>query len=384
MAKILVIDDEETILENIKFVLELEDYEVLTASSAEAGIEIFKKESRQLDAVVTDMKMPKFTGMDVLRKVKDILPAMSVIILTGHGDMENAIHAMKEGAFEYLRKPVNADDLTIAINNAINKKNLILENERMQYAILEQNKYMKGLQDSAQKILMNMLPKQLPDIPGYRFASEYKSCEEVGGDMYDVCDLGNYVCAYVYDVSSHGILASVITVILKSFIQNVSYNYKQGVNLKSFPEIVSDLNNELYVSTAQNVFATIFIAFIEKKSNKLFYVSAGHINQYVFNDEGIVPLASTGAILGIFENEPYECNELQLKPGDKLLLFTDGITEASLGEKMFGNGRIISSIEDGKSLPMHTLLNNLQSSVTDFCRGNFQDDITLLGLEIVE
>lgn len=384
MQRVLVIDDEQIILENIKFVLELEDYEVLTASGAEEGIELFTKEAKRLDAVITDMKMPRLTGMDVLRRVKEIMPAMSVIILTGHGDIENAIHAMKEGAFEYLRKPVNADDLTIALNNAINKKNLILENERMQYEIIEQNNYMKGLQDSAQKILANMLPKYLPDVPGYRFAAEYRSCDAVGGDMYDICDLGDYIGIYVYDVSSHGILASVITVILKSFIQNISNNYKQGVQTKSFSEIIYDLNNVLIDNTAQNVFATIFAGFINKKTKKLSYISAGHITQYLFNNDKTLPLNSTSAILGVFENESFICNELQLKTGDKLLLFTDGITEASASDKMFGYENIVSVVEKDRQKPIDHLLKDLLQSVTDFCEGDFQDDITLLGLEVIE
>ncbi|MCX7711946.1 MAG: fused response regulator/phosphatase [Clostridia bacterium] len=384
MHRVLVIDDEEIILENIKFVLELEEYEVLTASSAEEGIRIFTVEAKKLDAVVTDMKMPRLSGMDVLRKVKEIMPEMSVIILTGHGDLENAIHAMKEGAFEYLRKPVNADDLTIAINNAVNKKNLLLENARMQQEILEQNRYMKGLQDSAQKILMNILPKQLPDIPGFRCASRYKSCDAVGGDMYEIYDLGDYIGIYVSDVSSHGILASVITIIIKSFLQNTSYNYQQGMILKSFSEIVSDLNNELILNTAQNVFATMFVAFIEKKTKMLYYISAGHIPQYLFNEDRVLPLKSTGAILGVFEDEPFPSGEVQLMPGDKLLLFTDGITEASSGGQMFGNDNILSMIEKHKSIPIDSLLNNIFESVTDFCGGDFQDDLTLLGLEVME
>jgi len=76
------------------------------------------------------MKMPKLSGMDILREIKKITPHMAVIILTGHGDLDNAILAMKEGAFEYLRKPVTAQDLSIAINNAINRKKLLMENER--------------------------------------------------------------------------------------------------------------------------------------------------------------------------------------------------------------------------------------------------------------
>ncbi len=186
MAKILVIDDEKTILENIKFILELDNNEVITVSNGKEALEIFKNNYSNIDVVITDMKMPEISGMEILKEIKKIMPEMGVIILTGHGDLENAIHAMKEGAFEYLRKPVNADNLTIAINNAISKKNLLLENARINKELLEYQNYMQGLHDSALKILLNMLPKNLPDIPGFNFLVEYKSCDRVGGDMYDV------------------------------------------------------------------------------------------------------------------------------------------------------------------------------------------------------
>ncbi|MCX7747964.1 MAG: SpoIIE family protein phosphatase [Clostridia bacterium] len=384
MPKVLVIDDENTILKNIEFVLGLEDYTVLTASDGEEGINLFKKNLNSIDVVITDMRMPKCSGMDVLKEVKSIMPEMSVIILTGHGDMENAILSMKEGAFEYLKKPVNADDLTIAINNAIIRKNLLLENSRMQRELLEHKNYLQGLHDSAQKILMNMLPEELPDLKGFRFGVEYKSSDAVGGDMYDICDIGNYICFYVFDVSSHGILASVITIILKSFIRNIEYNYRQGINKRRFPEIVADLNLELEANTAQNVFATLFLGFIDKKTKVFYYVSAGHVVQYLFNGETVESLPSTGTILGVFPDATYSCNVIPLKKGDKVLLFTDGIIEATSNDKMFGPDNLISILKNSHSKPIQSVTSEILETVSDFADGEFHDDVTLVGIEIVD
>jgi len=125
--------------------------------------------------------------------------------------------------------------------------------------------------------------------------------------MYDVCDIGDYICFYVFDVSHHGILAAVISIIIKSFLQNIEYNYRQGINKRRFPEIVLDLNLELLSNTAQNVFASLFLGFIDKNSKKLYTVSAGHIPQYIMKENGLVPLESTGPILGVFEDSTYKC-----------------------------------------------------------------------------
>jgi phosphoserine phosphatase RsbU/P len=383
MPKILAIDDENTITDNIKFVLELSDYEVITASNGEEGLSLFNTFSNEIDAVITDMKMPKLTGIDVLKAIRKAVPEMSVIILTGHGDMENAIIAMKDGAFEYLRKPVNADELAIAVGNAVNRKNLILENSRMQNKILEQNEYLKGLQASAQKILLNLVPKKLPIIKGYNFSSEYKSCETVGGDMYDVWDLGDFVCFYVFDVSSHGILASVISVLLKSFIQNMLYNYSQGFIIKSFDKIVSDLNIELCMNTSQSLFATLFIGFIEKKSNKLYYVSAGHISQMIFNRKSMTTLSSTGTVLGVFDDATYSYSEIQLKPNDKIVLFTDGIIEANRENESFGYEGLVKIIKSCADEPLTCLTKNILNNVVDYTCGDLLDDVTVLAIEVL-
>lgn len=385
MSKILVIDDEVTILDNIKFVLKLGNNEVFTFSNSEEGLNYFKRNYSSIDVVLTDIKMPDVSGLEVLREIKKIMPEMGVIILTEHNDLENAIQAMKEGAFEYLIKPVTADNLAIAINNAINKKNLLLENARIHRELLEHKNYLQGLHDSAEKILKNMLPKKLPDINGFDFAVEYKSCESVGGDMYDVSDIGDYICFYVFDVSSHGILASVISTIIKSFLKNIEYNYKQGINKRRFPEIVLDLNMMLLSNTAQNVFASLLLGFIDKESKTLYTVSAGHINQYIVRLDGsYIPLKSTGPILGVFEDATYNCCVNQLQQYDKIWLFTDGLIEASPDPETppFGENMLLSLLKENTGNNLTEILKKVVKSVRNYSNDTFFDDITLLGIEV--
>jgi sigma-B regulation protein RsbU (phosphoserine phosphatase) len=382
MAKILVIDDEKTILENIQFVLALENHDVLSTADSEEALTIFRDHYESIDTVITDMRMPKISGMELLKEIKTIFPEMSVIILTGHGDLENAITAMKEGAFEYLKKPVDADKLTIAVHNAISRKNLLVENVTMHREILEHRNYLQGMHDSAQKILLNMLPTELPKIKNYDFSIKYKSSDAVGGDMYDVSDIGDYVCFYIFDVSSHGILAAVISVILNSFLQNIEYNYKQGINKRRFPDIVKDLNMELLSNTAQNVFASLLIGFIDKKTNVLYYVSAGHITQYILTQENIQTIPSTGTILGVFEDASFYCNVIPLNKGDKIILFTDGIVEASRTNELYGFENLEKVLMQNKDKKPQEILEILYQDAYQFSNCEFLDDVTLMGIEI--
>jgi phosphoserine phosphatase RsbU/P len=384
MSKILIIDDEATILENLKFVLELSDYEVLSALSGNDGIKLFSEYLSDIDAVITDMKMPGLSGMDVLKEIKNLCPEMSVIILTGHGDMENAILAMKEGAYEYLMKPVNANMLTVSLKNAVSKKKLMQENKQMQNKILETNQYLQHIHDSAEKILLSLIPQSLPDIDGLKLSVVYKSCDIVGGDMYDVIDLKDKYLFYIFDVSSHGILASVITIILKSYIQNIKYNYTQLSSTDNFSSFIGELNNILNSSASKNnMFATLLIGLVDKTTNKLTYISCGHIKQYILNSDTISPLESTSTILGIFSDISFESKELFLKTGDKILLFTDGVAEITANNSIFGFDKLESLINNNKHKSIDTIVDTIITEVTDFSKGNLSDDITILGLEII-
>ncbi len=381
MPKILVIDDESTILENLKFVLELEDFEVLTAPDGISGIKILKNQMNEIDTVITDMKMPKMSGIEVLRSIKELYPQMSVIILTGHGDIQNAISAMKEDAFEYLNKPVNADELIIAINNAIIKKNLLLENKKLQDEIIKKNEYLQDIHFSAQKILLNMIPKKLPHIEGFTISSKYISCDEVGGDMFDIFELDGFPCFYIFDVSSHGILASVITIILKSFFDNLKLINQYKFCKEGFISLISDLNYKLCSNTAYNIFATMFIGAINRKTNRLLYISAGHIPQYIIRGQSVITLESTGTVLGVFEDAIFECNELQLYEKDKIITFTDGIIETWNNDKLYGHESLIKLFKNLSSSSIENIIDQVITSISDYSDMQFCDDITILGIE---
>src|SRR5690606_28954676 len=172
--------------------------------------------------------------------------------------------------------------------------------------------------------------------------------------------------------------------IIKSFLQNIEYNYKQGINRRRFPEIVLDLNLELYTNTARNIFASLFLGFIDKETKTLYTVSAGHINQYVIKkDGGFIKLESTGPILGVFEDATYSCSVNHLNNGDKIWLFTDGITEVSRDGKIFGDENMLKLLQDCKDCSLSDTIKKIIQVTEDFSDGSCQDDTTILGIEVL-
>lgn len=128
---ILVVDDDEDILELIERHLSNRGYEVLTAYDGEQAISLL--DQLMFDLVITDLKMPKLDGMEVLRKAKEKDPNIEVVILTGHGTMDNVIEALRDGgAFDYLQKPLhNIKQLSFVTKKALERKRLRLENQKL-------------------------------------------------------------------------------------------------------------------------------------------------------------------------------------------------------------------------------------------------------------
>lgn len=123
IAKLLLIDDEEIIRRRLSQLLVLDDYEVFTAEDGKSGLELFKTESPEI--ILCDIKMPGMDGIEVLRQVKDISSQTEVIMITGHGGTETAIQALRGGAFDYINKPVNYDELEIVISRAVEKQRVL-------------------------------------------------------------------------------------------------------------------------------------------------------------------------------------------------------------------------------------------------------------------
>lgn len=133
MAKILVIDDEESIRSTLKEILEYEDYKVDIAADGEEGLEILSK--KKYDIVFCDIKMPKMDGIEVLEQIQEKGYDTSVIMISGHGSIDTAVEAIKKGAFDFVEKPLDLNRLLITIRNALDKTTLIKETKTLKRKI---------------------------------------------------------------------------------------------------------------------------------------------------------------------------------------------------------------------------------------------------------
>ena len=142
---ILIVDDEENILKSLKRLFVVEDYNVFTATDAEEGLNVLHNE--RIDLVVSDQKMPGLTGLEFFEKTLEDFPDLIRIILTGHGELKDALRAINEGCiYKFILKPWNNEDLKITVKRALEQKELILENRYLTDELKKQDKYLKNLE----------------------------------------------------------------------------------------------------------------------------------------------------------------------------------------------------------------------------------------------
>src|SRR6056297_298649 len=156
MAKILAIDDEKSILESLKEILEYEDNEVDLADNGKDGIELFKK--NRYDAVFLDIKMPEMDGIEVLEELMNIAEDIPVIMISGHGSIDTAVESIKNGAFDFIEKPLDLNRLLVTLRNAMDKKNLVKETKNLKkkvsgiYDIIGESEAIKHVKEMIEKV----------------------------------------------------------------------------------------------------------------------------------------------------------------------------------------------------------------------------------------
>ncbi len=382
MPLVLVIDDEDSILENLQFNLELYGFDIIKAHNGIEGIDLFKEHVSAIDAVITDMKMPGVSGLNVIKQILSIDADIGIIVLTGHGDTDNAVAAMSEGAFYYFQKPFQVEKLVFSLEKAIQKKDIMVENKKLHEDLIIKNRYLQNLHDSAQRTLMNFLPLDLAEFQLIDTSCVYRSCDKVGGDMYDIFETEDYIFFYIFDVCSHGILAAVNAIMIKAYFFRMKYYGPDTDIEKSLAADFKDLNLELCRNTSSVVFATLFTGCIDKRTKRMYYASAGHIDQYLIHDNTLITLSSTGTILGTFEDVAYDVKQYQLYADDMLLLFTDGVTDSWEKGSVMGQEAIRNLIYQKREGPVESVVKAIDDKIIKLTAEVSDDDLTILGLQI--
>ncbi len=380
-VKILVVDDEidmePMIRQKFRRQIRQRSYDFEFASN---GVEALKKITQhpEIGIVLSDINMPEMDGLTLLTKLKELQnPGLKTVIISAYGDMDNIRTAMNRGAFDFITKPVNFNDLEITINKTHDE---IMSIRRW----LKEHDQLLSIQNDlniSRDIQQAILPKKFPPFPSQPSFDIYASmvaANDVGGDFYDFFMIDNDRLGFVIgDVSGKGISAAIFMAVSRTLIRATA------LKGETVSECMFYANNLLCKESVSSMFVTVFYGILNTKTGKVDYVNAGHNPPFIISDKGIQEVEMTdGLALGVLNDFAFKSKSLQLKKDEKLVLSTDGVVEAfNIDNAAYGDDRYKNFLNSNRNLSIENIVKELFKDVCGFVDGAPQsDDITLLGI----
>lgn len=322
--KILVVDDEpdleHLVRQRMRRDVRAGQYEFVFAYNGVEALEVLNADP-DIDMVLSDINMPRMDGLTLLEQMPQVDPDLRAVIVSAYGDMKNIRTAMNRGAFDFVTKPIDFQDLRVTIERTLEHLKLWRE------AVASRDKLV-ALQNElrvAHEMQQSILPKTFPEKPGYQLFGNMEPAREVGGDFFDIINLENdCVGLAIADVSDKGVPAALFMMSSRTLMKGAA------IGRSNPAEVLSEVNNLLQEDNDASMFVTVFYAEYNPGNGVLSYANGGHNPPIVVHADGsstVLP-QTNGIALGIMPDIEYEQNSVTLSPGDALVLYTDGVTEA--------------------------------------------------------
>ena len=378
MKKILVVDDEPDLelLLRQKFRRKIRRREI-NLVFARNGVEALEKldEYDDIDMVLSDINMPEMDGLTLLSQINSLDLDLRAVIVTAYGDMENIRTAMNRGAFDFLTKPINFDDLETTIDKTIRHLEVMREALRSRdelVALRQELGVASQMQDS-------ILPKVFPADPRYDIYAWMAPAKEVGGDFYDFFPVADDGFAMVVaDVSGKGVPAALFMMVSRTLVKGSAVGEREPV------KCIAEVNQLLYEQNKESMFVTVFYAVLNPQSGQLEYVNGGHNLPCLVKPSGAVSWlpGDSGIVLGVIDDFPYQQYSIQLEEGDVVFFYTDGITEAMDDDgNQFGDDTLQEILKKAAGSTPEEMTRQVVQAVHDHAAGAPQsDDLTCLAL----
>jgi sigma-B regulation protein RsbU (phosphoserine phosphatase) len=373
-ARVLVADDQPDILEALRWLLAGEGYDAQFVDSTAAVLDRLRNGS--FDLLLMDLNYSRDTtsgreGLALIPQVREQDPALPIVVMTGWGSVDTAVQAMRLGAKSFVQKPWDDNALREIVGREIDDGRAARRQDRKQHRELEE----------ARLIQRALLPSTMPQTAGVRMASSWQPADGVGGDCFDVMTSGSAVGVAIADVAGKGMPAA----LLMSNLQAAVRAFAQGTAEPAPPAtICSNVNRLLCRHMVSGRFVTFCFAWIDPARQSLVYANAGHNPPLLLRRDGdIERLSEGGMVMGVFADAVFKQAELPLQPGDRLLFYTDGITEApNVDGEEFGEERLEAAGRTAPDRSAEAMKDHVLAQLALFTGGAFADDATLIVVEL--
>jgi diguanylate cyclase (GGDEF)-like protein len=320
-ARVLVVDDDDNVRHLLHHWLSAANYDVHMVGLGREALAIVP--DLVPDVILLDVLMPDLDGLEVLDNLRAGGCDAAVVLTTAYGSERIAVTAMRRGADDYLRKPIVAEELQTVLERNLERLRLRRQNSTLQRQLEEQRQQLEVELARAARVQADLLPRQMPHLPGFTLAARCIPARQVGGDFYDWISPGPGLLNLTFgDVMGKGMPAALLMTTVRAVMRSVGRQTPPLVNLRyALTALESDLNHA-------RAFVTMFHAQLDLVSRRLAFIDAGHGLCFIRRAGGAVePLGPRGVPLGVPSREPYAQGEVQINPGDALILFSDGLLD---------------------------------------------------------
>lgn len=344
--RVLTIEDESTVRQSIVTYLSDSGFEVIEAENGRAGLQ--RLVADEPDVVLCDLRMPELDGLSVLEEAARFRPDVPFIVVSGTGEMRDAIQSLRLGAWDYIMKPIQ--DMAViehSVRKAIERARLIMQNREYGRNLEETNhrlqQSLSRLEEdeiAARRVQFQLLPKSETALSGHRFSYLLCTSTILSGDFVDYFSIdAEHVGFYIADVSGHGVASALVTVFLKSAMNQHLEDFRQrNVRTLLCPADTLSLLNQRIITGTLEKYVTMFYGVIHVPSARLSYCNGGHFPAPIIWDGQTASfLPGRNLPVGLFADAVFENKGLALPASFAIGVFSDGtldaLSDGSLDEK---------------------------------------------------
>jgi len=389
---VLLVDDSRLQRRILRASLERWGYAVVECGSGEEALEICREQP--VDLIISDWMMPGMKGPDFCRAFR-ALPREGYgyfILLTSKSETGEMVHGLDVGADEFLTKPVNASELRARIASGeriLRMENQLREKNRLVTSTLAELRSVYDALDrdliQARKIQQSLMPEREMQVGRSRVSMLIKPCGHVGGDLVGMfCPGEGRLGFYNIDVSGHGVTSALMTARLASYLsgrfldQNIALEkrFEKYFALRPPEDVARILNERLLSDHGVEEYFTMVYGTVDLICGHVRLVQAGHPYPLLQRASGEIEFLGTGGMpLGLIEGAQYPQFELDLEPGDRLLLYSDGFTESFCEDgKMLEETGLAELLREASHLRGPDLLDEMYRRLRERQGGEALDD----------
>ena len=376
--KILMVDDESDLEHLVRQRMRREirsgQYSFLFAGDGVEALETLG-EHTDIDLVLSDINMPRMDGLTLLEKLPDVDTDLRSVVISAYGDMKNIRAAMNRGAFDFVTKPIDFDDLRVTIDRGLRQLEMWREAEASRDKLMT----LQSELDVANSMQQSILPKHFPKNNQYELYGSMAPARNVGGDFFDIIRLEyDRLGIAIADVSDKGIPAALFMMSSRTLLKGAALGCEDPGT------VVTVVNDQLQDGNEANMFVTLFYAVYDPETGGVSFANGGHNPPLIVHKDGsstVLPLTG-GVALGVAPQFEFSTDKARLEPGEALVLYTDGVSEAEdVENEEFGMDRLQEVFAKSPPQSAREANDAVFAAVREFAGDRSQsDDITCLVL----